>query len=230
MRRSPQRTVSIANTVQKALEDDIYSLVYLPGEKLTESDLASHYGVSRNTMRESFAYLITNGVLVKEVNKGVHVRRITAADIREIFHLRGLLEMEALEVLCTRDQLPEALVEALEDVEELEEKGDRIQSLQADIRFHEMLVKEAGSDRLLRLYQSILCEVRMCLVQSNYLVPIRQEKISQHRQILEAIKQKNVSAAKRLLSNHMDQAITNYECAYLSLQNLEITYPKRNEP
>lgn len=230
MKAISKKTSSAVDTVKMELENDLFSLKYLPDEKLVESDLARYYGVSRNTIREAFSYFITNGILVKEINKGVHVRRITVEDIREIFHLRCLLEVEAITMLTAMDTFPDTLTEALESVESLEEKGNRVQALHADIHLHRLLVQETGSDRLIRLYQSILYEVRMCLAQSNYLVPVRRAKISQHRKILEAIKQKNTTMAKQMLCRHMNQAINNYERAYMSLQHAGTTCPKRNEP
>ena len=42
-------TVSTVDAVKNALEADILSLYFPPGLKLTESDLALRYNVSRNT-------------------------------------------------------------------------------------------------------------------------------------------------------------------------------------
>lgn len=210
------KTISTINAVRQALEDEIFSLVYPPGTKLTEIELADHYGVSRNTIREATAPLIANGVLIKEANKGLFVRQIAIKDIRQIFRLREILEREAAEAICTKEQLSSGLTEALRKIEEYDENRDWLGSLRADIDFHEALVKEADNARLLRLYQSILYEVKMCVFQSHGLSPLRRENSTEHQKIIDALEHKNVKLAQALLSYHIEHAINNYEVDYIA--------------
>ena len=96
MEREQLRTVSTVEAVSTALEEDIYALRYEMGEKIKETDLVLRFNVSRNTIREALAYLTSKGLLEKVTNKGIYVKEIMAADIVEIFHLRQLLEAEAI--------------------------------------------------------------------------------------------------------------------------------------
>ena len=69
------QTVSTIDAIRQMIEQDIYSLHFLPGDKIVESDLARRYGVSRNTLREAVAFLQASGILMKVPNKGVFVKK-----------------------------------------------------------------------------------------------------------------------------------------------------------
>ena len=58
-------TVSTVDAICAMLEDDIYSLHYPPGARISEKDLTNRYGVSRNTVREAIAFFLSNGLLEK---------------------------------------------------------------------------------------------------------------------------------------------------------------------
>ena len=121
------KTVSTVDAVCKALENDIFQLHFPAGSKITENDLVSRYGVSRNTLREAIAYLLSSGLLVKVANKGVYVKEITQDDIQELFHLRELLETEALRTVYACGFIPIDLmhqVEVLEGMDRVREVRD----------------------------------------------------------------------------------------------------------
>ena len=104
MEREQLRTVSTVEAVSTALEEDIYALRYEMGEKIKETDLVLRFNVSRNTIREALAYLTSKGLLEKVTNKGIYVKEIMAADIVEIFHLRQLLEAEAIREIIASER------------------------------------------------------------------------------------------------------------------------------
>lgn len=208
------KTVSTVDAVCETLENDIFSLRYKPGAKITENDLSSRYGVSRNTIREAMAFLLSNGLLMKVANKGVYVRKMTMEDIRDVFHLRELLEREAVRMLTEHGDVPPALEQAAEEMERHDINLDWEANIKADIRFHQILVNAAGSARLSRLYGSISAEVKLCIFQSHDIVPTRHENVVQHRLIIDAIQNRNLEEALRLLSGHMESAVHSYEVGF----------------
>lgn len=150
MEREQLRTVSTVEAVSTALEEDIYALRYEMGEKIKETDLVLRFNVSRNTIREALAYLTSKGLLEKVTNKGIYVKEIMAADIVEIFHLRQLLEAEAIREIIASGEVPQRLHALADAVSERDPEKERIANLNADMAFHEGLVEAAGSKRLTR--------------------------------------------------------------------------------
>lgn len=67
----------------------------LPGERLTETDLAMRLGVSRAPLREAVRELVDTGLVVSIPYKGLFVRSITSKDLEEIYSLRTTLEQLA---------------------------------------------------------------------------------------------------------------------------------------
>lgn len=208
-------TVSTVDAICAMLEDDIYSLRYPPGAKISEKDLTSRYGVSRNTVREAIAFFISNGLLEKIANKGVYVRSVTVDGVREIFHLRELLEGEAIRMIMSSGPIPLELFHAAEEVSRIDPAVDWRSSINADMAFHKLLVHCSKSERLVRLYESLLAEVKLCVYQSYEFiamkyVPVRTENAEQHLSILRAMQAGDLGLALKRLAIHLDSAVNRY--------------------
>ncbi|MBO5323922.1 MAG: GntR family transcriptional regulator [Oscillospiraceae bacterium] len=202
--------ISAVDAVCAALENDILNLHFAPGAKITESVLAERYGVSRNTLREAVAHLIAQGYLTKIANKGVYVRQFTSADAQDIFHLRALLELEAVNKIAASGIFPAFLSEVLQQLESFDRVTQWDDYVRLDIQFHTGLVAAANSPRLSRLYDTILNEVKLCIYQTRNYVTIPAGTDASHRQILDALYAREYDAAANLLRQHIEQVITRY--------------------
>jgi len=209
------KIVSTVDALCNMLENDIYSLEFPPGSRITEADLTARYGVSRNSIREAIAFLLANGLLIKVANKGVYVKEITIDDVREIFHLRGLLEAEAVRSIVETGDIPVELMRCAEEVASLNPNTNWSKHVRSDISFHELLVETAGSPRLMRLYETIIAEVKLCIYQSHDYVPLKQENATSHMDLLKAMEDGDLGRALETLNNHMEQAIQSYETGLL---------------
>lgn len=204
------KTVSAVEAVVSALEHDIF-FSFLPGEKMTENILISRYGVSRNTLREAMSRLVSCGILVKIANRGVFVREITREDVREIFSLRALLEAEAIERIIKNGAETKLLLEKAELLQKSNPAENWDEYVSADIDFHTLLVSASGSSRLIRLYDSIISEVKLCICQSKQHIPLGVVNEISHKSVLDAISEKDLPAAKALIEKHIETATHNYE-------------------
>lgn len=212
-------TVSTVDAVKGALESDILSLYFAPGSKLTESDLSVRYSVSRNTVREAIAHLLAQGLLTKTANKGVFVRRFTVDDVQEIFHLRALLELEAVNTILSAKQAPIHLYQQVDRLEQINRQTFWDEYVKADIQFHNALVACANSPRLSRLYDTILTEVKLCIYQTRNYVQIPNETQSTHREILDAICNQHRDTAHTLLREHIEHVIKRYCGGLIAMAN-----------
>lgn len=204
------KTVSTVEAICQALEEDIFQLRFPPGAKITENDMVTRYGASRNTIREAIAYLLSNGLLVKIANKGVYVKQITQDDVQELFHLRQLLETEALRRIHTCGIFPGELTGYADELAGIDAEKNWDTYVKADCKFHTLLVAAAGSARLSRLYETIATEVKLCIYLSRNYVPLRNENTQQHQRILEAMEAGELDRAIGLLADHMENAIASF--------------------
>lgn len=211
MSRVVLKTVSTVEAVSNMIEDDIYSLRYRMGEKIVEMDLVARYNVSRNTLRESIAYLISKGLLEKVANKGIYVKEILSEDIEDIFHLRELLEAEAIRRIIAGGNVPKNLYTLEKNASRFEQEIDHVAIIEADIAFHMALVSAAESPRLMNMYENLLFEVKLCMFQARAFVPLRPINAIHHHNILLAMENGNISEALSQLSEHIDSAIATYK-------------------
>ncbi|HEY4065696.1 MAG TPA: GntR family transcriptional regulator [Burkholderiaceae bacterium] len=89
--------VSLAESLHKALEQDISTGRIAPGSRLDEQLIAERFGVSRTPVREAFRLLAANHLVEGRHGQGVVVRTIGGAALVEMFTV-----MAELEGLCAR--------------------------------------------------------------------------------------------------------------------------------
>src|SRR5690242_12707035 len=89
--RSPGQPSTPARVAQQ-LRDQITQGRFQPGARLREEALAESLRVSRSTVREAFAELTADRLVVREPNRGVCVATLTAADVVDIFAARRAIE------------------------------------------------------------------------------------------------------------------------------------------
>jgi DNA-binding GntR family transcriptional regulator len=78
----------------------------------------------------------------------------------------------------------------------------------ADLRFHELLVTQSGSPRLIRMHETLIVETRMCMtaLQDKYRMPA--DVVLEHAAIVDAIEAKDEALALRKIDEHMQDALT----------------------
>ena len=97
------------------LQTGILSGVIPDGSKLTEQAVCKKYNVSRTPVREAFRQLEADGLIENIPNRGAFVTGLTKRDISDLFDLRGLFEVQAVEWAIRRmtsediDQLAETV-------------------------------------------------------------------------------------------------------------------------
>lgn len=78
-------------TTQK-LRGAIISQHLKPNERLVERDLCDRTGVSRTCVREALRYLESEGLVVRQANRGFFVASVTVEEAREIYEVRAAIE------------------------------------------------------------------------------------------------------------------------------------------
>ena len=81
--------------VVKVLGDDIIFGRLAPGTRLVEDHLIARFGATRHYIRQALNELERTGIVVREKNKGVAVRSLTPAEVRQIYEVRELLQRHA---------------------------------------------------------------------------------------------------------------------------------------
>lgn len=82
----------LASTIAEDLGDTVGKARYLPGDKLNEVEVAAQYDVSRNTLREAFATVAAEQLLVSIPNRGVFIATPDVDYIVDLYRARVIIE------------------------------------------------------------------------------------------------------------------------------------------
>ncbi|MEJ6550830.1 GntR family transcriptional regulator [Corynebacterium sp. USCH3] len=138
---------------------------FAPGQKLSEVTVAARLGVSRNTLRESYAMLIADGVLVRIPHRGVFIASPDATEVQNLFRARAVVEPGALLWGTATD------VSALDRIVAAAETdlaaGDLAATATANQEFHRAVVATAGSDLLNEEMERLLARMRLVFLQAE---------------------------------------------------------------
>ncbi|MGR3445940.1 MAG: GntR family transcriptional regulator [Paracoccus sp. (in: a-proteobacteria)] len=78
------------------LHDEILSLRLRPGDKISEAEIASRFGVSRQPVRDAFSRLANLDLLLIRPQRATEVRRFSSREIEKSRFIRAAVEKEVL--------------------------------------------------------------------------------------------------------------------------------------
>lgn len=199
------------------LLDGIASGTYAPGEKLNEVNVAKTLGISRNTLREVFATLVSEGLLERIPNRGVFIVEPTREDLRDMYASRLVLEPGAL-LWGARQGLQKlegivSTAEKLRDSTGRDASDDDIRAIaDANQAFHRAIVVSAGSEGLNQTMDRILAQMRLGFVRANRLNhQFHVEFIAQNRAVTDLIAEKRWELAANQLAGSLQHTHDNID-------------------
>ena len=170
-----------------------------PGERLMEIQLANRLGVSRTPVREAIRKLELEGLVLMIPRKGAIVAEITIKDLEDVLEVRGVLEILAVQNACqniTETQLQE-LKNAGNEFKRALMEEDLVESVQADIKFHEIIYGATNNHRL---------RGQMYRYRMEYLKDKRMHKtlVDEHEAIRKALKKHDPVKAGNAVKVHIE--------------------------
>lgn len=207
MNKLPLKSVSVIEALAKSLRDRVLSGELAPDTPLPELQLANQYGVARPTIRAAIQQLTLTGLLRREANRSAYVPRLSADDIRDLYGVRMVLELEVVRRITERRLRPPLAEAALRRLEQFGHHAKWNEVVDADLDFHLALVEAGGSRHIARLYSVLGDEIRLCLAQLRPAYDSVATLAREHRELLATIEQGEVRAAVELMCQHLDRAV-----------------------
>jgi DNA-binding GntR family transcriptional regulator len=201
-----------AQLIADHLREQIVQGVFRPGQQINESVLAGQLRTSRGPLREALQRLAQEGILVSMRNRGVFVPEVTVDDIKEIYAVREAVESAAAKALLAASQdqinvIGTALKEILTEMAKQVELSDWHAISRLDMQFHTTLVEGAENSRLLRIYDTLAAESRMCIINLAVSYPRVDGLVQEHQDILDLLESGDGEGLERAISRHMQQAV-----------------------
>lgn len=206
--------------VADKIEKLIYERKLKPGEKLpSENELAKHFGVSRNVIRESLISLEERGLVVVKVGKGsfVDISKSKGFDkavsriikfenisIESVFEVRIALEVAACGLSALRATEAE-IVELMNLAQKIETAESVEQWIQAEFDFHMLIVKSAKNDLFYYFSRQLTNQLRR-VFQRVYLNEQREFAVTDHLDIVKTIMERDVEKASRTMLKHLEES------------------------
>jgi DNA-binding GntR family transcriptional regulator len=162
--------------------------------------------VSRTPVREALIELEKEGLLVRIPNCGMRVARQAPDSVHELLiPIRRTVETYALR-LCystlNEDDF-KRMEETLERMRLACEKGDHAALGQEDIAFHRYLVERAGEPALLKIWTTIVGQVRDYFLRSHLQYKDLMDVYREHAAIVETFRRGDVQASVEYLASRI---------------------------
>jgi DNA-binding GntR family transcriptional regulator len=175
-----------------------------PGSKVVVTQLADKYNISRTPLREALRQLQIEGLLVQN-HSVLFVMNLDLQDFKELYECRLMLEREIMKLVTktiTDEQLEE-VEELLQIAEEALKEGNHLQLLELNAQFHDKLLETSSNNRAVQLLQQV--RSFLLIYRSNILrdSTIKKEILQEHRQILQALKERNEEAVSKRVEEHL---------------------------
>jgi DNA-binding GntR family transcriptional regulator len=172
------------------------------GTPLMQTEVAKQLGVSTTPVREAFAVLLREGLLVGDPHRGAVVFRPTVADLRENYEMRICLESLATELAVPN--LTEADFGELDALlNEMRRTKRSVDYLPLNRRFHQRLYQAADRPKL----YSTIEELRDSAVAYGNIFAVGEADASrsqtEHEAIVAACRQRDTEGAGEAMRRHL---------------------------
>lgn len=198
--------ISTVDALVEALRSEILSGAIPPGTQLRELELAASFRVGRNSVRAALQALVHTGLLRHEPNRGAFVPRFGAEDVADLFRLRRALESEAIVGVIRNEVDLQPVDKALVRLNAVTAATEWNVAVEADLAVHLELVRLAGGERLGRVYEGLIMEMRLLLLQVAPVYPEPQVLGPIHDVLILAIRSGDQRVAVDLMRDHLQES------------------------
>lgn len=139
---------TVGDQITASIRSAIIDGTLPPGEVLRQDELAARFGFSRMPIRDALRQLEAEGLVSIHPTKGAQVARLDAAELREIFGMRVILETGALRLSCANLDAPR-LEEAARLLDRMSDETEATSLSDLNRAFHATLYEPCGNARLL---------------------------------------------------------------------------------
>lgn len=196
---------SAAAAIEKDLRRSIVELELLPGTRLSEQEIATRLGVSRQPVREAMIRLANSRLIEIRPHRGTVVARISAREMTEALFVRQSVELSVVARAAQnfdpwqRKRIETLMAEQENDAAKLDHAGFR----EHDEAFHIAIAKGAGVGIAWIAIADMKSHMdRVCnLTLRDEADMLR--RVREHRAIMAAIDAHDVEGAQQAMNEHL---------------------------
>ena len=189
------------------LRQRIFSRALEPGAWIDEATISEELGISRTPLREALKVLAAEGLVTMKLRRGAYVTEMSEKDLRDVYHLLGLLESDAAGVVAATAS--PAQLQQLQDLHaELETASSEHERFFAvNERFHLLLLELADN----RWRSQMVADLRKVMKLNRHHSLFKRGRIkdslNEHRTLLAAMVAQDEAATVKAMQAHFAQGL-----------------------
>lgn len=200
-------SLPLSDAVYQAISQALRAGRFEAHSRLVESELADALGVSRTPVRDALRRLESDGLVRSEPNRGYVVADLME-DVAHVFLIRERLEGLAAGMAADTITRPE-----LEELDGLQAEMEQLlAAVPTDIErlvelnglLHQRITEASRSPRLIRLIERLHPQYMSYQVLRLYSDEERRRSIQEHREVLDALWQRDSATAERVINRHLE--------------------------
>ena len=188
------------------LRNQIVEGIIDAGSKLSEPELSTKFSVNRAVIREAINRLEACHLVERKANVGARVVALTQEGLDELYQVRESLEGMAARLAATQmnDDEIEALNELLNTHFQTIKSGETYYQEAGDVDFHYRIILGSKNNHLITiLIDGVYHLIRMYRVQLGMSGPRVTTAFEEHKNILQAISNRDPELAEMLMRRHI---------------------------
>jgi DNA-binding GntR family transcriptional regulator len=197
--------MSLGEAIRARLREQILSGELAMGQRLTEQAVAEEMGTSAGPVREAFASLCSEGLLMSLPHRGTFVSSVSQEEARGAYEVRHRLEPYAFELAGKRltPQLNTELDDIVARLREAAIRKDYAAIIGLDMRFHGIFYANSGNPILVAVWPLLEGTIRKFVaVAGPQYSRDYNDLVRRHEQLLANVRAGDMAALARELAEH----------------------------
>lgn len=201
-----KRSETLADKVCTYLEKAIIEGKIPAGTKLTQTELAERFGVSRPPVREAIQRLQATGLIKIVSHKWVVVTLPDRKKVKEIYSAKKLIEGFAVREAAGKISSEEAaqlnsLIQKMEVYAKTEE-GDKY--IRIAEKFHDLINRVSGNAVIYEIYKRLSKQTLWHRINFLSFSGRLERSFNEHKRILDVLMQEDKDLAESLMREHIE--------------------------
>lgn len=178
---------------------------YEPGERLIEATLSTELGTSRGPVREALRQLENEGLVMSVPYRGAVVLGVSDEEVQEVL-IPIRLTLERYSFAHALDRMTDAdfaeLGKQVWLMEQAAAADDLLKHVEADLRFHDIVISSSGQTHTVQIWRSIWPRIRAYFFRygrGSDLVTM----VEEHRELLAALQTRDPALMLTQLERHI---------------------------
>jgi len=201
-------SVPIGPQLHRILRERIVRNDLASGSKISESEIAKSYSISRQPVREAFIKLSEEGLILIRPQRSTIVRKIDPSTVLEARFVREAIEADIVKLLARRSDpavIKELRAQLTEQQRVAQDEPHRFILL--DELFHWTLAEAADKANVWRFVEGLKSQMDRVRFLSFSLFPTT-KLIKQHKEIVDCIETGDVMQAEMSIRLHLNEILT----------------------